>query len=165
MITSDTNDNVASPALWPRPCEANGPECRARRAVRGGGPLGPVGRTRHRARGAGALAHRARPRVRRGGRRCRSTTSTMPTTSTTRARKAEGRACALRRRVVDVVDVVDVVGSSKGDAEVRPSPTRASLPSRDDAAGGRIPHPTALQKPLPGTDAFSPVCAPAGHLL
>ena len=26
-----------------RACEANGPECRARRTVRGGGPLGPVG--------------------------------------------------------------------------------------------------------------------------
>ena len=52
---------AAVPPPWPRPSEANGPECRARRAVRGGGSLGPVGETKHRARGAGAA--RAPPPV------------------------------------------------------------------------------------------------------
>ncbi len=75
------------------------------------------------------------------------------------ARKAEGRACALRRRVVDVV------GSSKGDAEVRPSPPRASFPpvmTRPEAASP-IPPPPAMT--LPETDPVFRICAPAGRLV
>ena len=45
---------------------------------------------------------------------------------------------------------------ASGDAEVRPSPTRVSLPSRDDAAGGRIPHSAALQKPPGARPRFLP---------